>query len=234
MKSNSLTCLSLLLSIFATSCAKTSSDNVKTSGFYGSYSIRGNNQNSVNCSVQFQVGGPTGTYLDLSGSDSVTCNGNNMSRSELLGVITYSATVPYTVGGTYTVVLTRSGEAPYTSTAVLPEAITGMNPGTTTSYRKGASISPSWTASANAADAMGVTLSYSAGSTSYSHYLNDTAPENGSVGFNGSQTQVNPPVAGTWSGTIEYSRRRAGTMDPALSGVITASQNFTANISLTD
>lgn len=86
------------LTILATSCAKTESENVSTKGIYASFGLLGNNVNSVNCSVQLQVGGPTGTFLDLSSGDSITCNGSNtMLRSELAGIITYSATLPYAV-----------------------------------------------------------------------------------------------------------------------------------------
>lgn len=226
----------LLLAIcgVSISCSNTNSDNVKTSGFYVTYTVRGNNQNSVSCTATLQVGGSTGTYLDLSGGDSVTCNGNSMSRSEFLGMITYSATVPYSVGGTYTVVLNRSGETPYSSTAVLPEAIANMNPSSATSYTKGNPISPSWTSSASALDGMVVTLNYSAGGSSYSYQQNDTAPENGVVGFSSGQTQLTPAVAGPWTGSIEYSRRRTGSMAVGLSGTITASQVATVSVTLTD
>lgn len=228
-----LTLLSLV-GLLLVSCSKTESDNVKTSGFYVTYSVQGNNQNSVSCTATFQVGGSTGTYLDLSSGDTITCNGNSMSRSEFLGMITYTATVPYSVGGTYTLVLSRTGESAYSSSVVLPEAIAGMNPSSATSYTKGTGLSAAWTPSSNAADGMNVYLRYTAAGTGYYYSQNDTSPENGVVGFSSAETQLQPPVAGTWSGSIEYSRTRAGTMATELSGTITAYQEVTVSISLVD
>ncbi len=211
-------------------CSTTESDNVATKGIYATIEVAGNNANSVNCEVQLQVGGPTGTYLDLSAGDSLTCNGNTMARNEFLGIVTYTATLTYAVGATYTIEFVRAGEGTYTSTAVLPGAISGASVQEGNSIAKGQPLTALWTASTSTEDSMYVTLSYSYlnGSTtsSQSHGLNDTSPENGSMGFSAAQTQVTPPVAGNFDATLTLKRSRGGTMATGLDGSIRATQKM--------
>lgn len=217
------------------SCAKTDSSNIKTDGFYVTYRVVGNNQNSAVCTASFQVGGVTGTYIDLNAGDTVTCDGQSMSRSEFAGIVTYSANVAYQVGKTYNIVLSRAGEGDYTSSVVMPQQIVGYSPSGSTSYQKGSAINVSWTASSNAFDNMKVSLNYNTGTSSYSFYEDDTAPETGSgYGFSSLETQVNPPVAGNWSGSIKFSRFLEGSMDVALEGSVRAGQEVSVNITLTD
>lgn len=235
-KAFSLSGILLCISAILTSCSKTDSGNVKTSGFYASYSVSGNNQNSVNCSATFQVGGPTGTYLNLNDGDTVTCNGNSMSRSELAGMVSYSASVPYVAGGTYTITLTRSNESPYQSSVVLPEPIAGHSPSAAFSIQKGAALTPTWTASSSAFDSMRISLSYSGAGSSFSesHSELDTSPEDGSVGFGSADTSRSPASVGTWTGTLTYQRYRYGTVATGLDGIISASQSVSVGVSLTD
>lgn len=225
-------CFLFLISL---GCAKTDSDNVKTSGFYVTYKITGNNQNSATCNSSFQVGGVTGTYLDLSTGDSITCDGQAMSRSDFAGIVTYSANVAYQAGKTYNFVLTRANEGTYTSSAVLPSTIGGYSPSGNPSIQKGSPINLLWTASNDAFDTMDIVLRYSAGSSSYSFYRSDTFPEVGAgLGFGSSETQVSPAVAGNWLGSITFSRRRTGNMDVLLSGTVEAAQEFKVDLTLTD
>jgi len=227
-----LICLSTVLA----GCSKTDSGNVKTSGFYASYSVSGNNQNSVNCSATFQVGGSTGTYLNLNAGDSVTCNGNSMSRSELAGMISYSASVPFVSGGTYTITLSRTSETPYQSSVVLPEPITGYSPSAAFSIQKGAALTPTWNPSSSAFDSMRISLSYNGSGSSFSesHSEIDTSPEDGSVGFGSGDTSRSPASFGTWTGTLTYQRYRYGTVATGLDGIISASQSVSVGVSLTD
>jgi hypothetical protein len=222
------------ISISVMSCSNTPSDNVKTDGFYVTYKITGNNVNTATCKVTFQVGGATGTYLDLSSNDVVTCDGQSMSRSEFAGIITYSVNVAYQVGKTYNVVLTRSGEDPYNASVTLPEAITGYSPSVPTTYQKGSSIAPTWTPSSNGADAMSVSLSYSSTNGSRLSGKTDSAPENGNgVVFDASDTQMTPAVPGPWSGTITFTRNRTGNVG-TLSGSIRAEQEVSVVVNLID
>lgn len=227
--------LFICLLLIGVGCAKTESSNIKTSGFYASYRITGNNQNAAVCSVTYQVGGITGTYIDLEAGDIVTCDGQSMNRTELAGIITYSTNVAYQVGKTYNVVLTRAGEGSYTSSVVLPEEIIGYAPTNLSNFQKGSAINTTWNASSNIMHNMQVTLSYNTGNRSYSFYKYDSAPEAGSgLGFSTTETQVNPPVAGNWTSTIKFQRYLLGSMDASLEGSIRGEQEVSSNITLTD
>jgi hypothetical protein len=220
--------------VFGLGCTKTVSSNIKTSGLYASYQLVGNNQNSVSCSVSFQVGGFTGTYVSLEDGDQVTCDGNSMIKSELFGIITYSATVSFRPSGSYEITLTRPGESAYTSNVTLPTVISGYSPSTSTTITKGNAQSVSWNASANTLESMDVTLSYSVASQSYSYRQNDTYPENGTLGFSSSETQVNSTVSGTWAGQLKFSRYLDGVMADSLDGYIKAKQEVIVSVSLVD
>lgn len=228
--------IALLTSLAAAAgCAKTASENVKTSGFYVTYKVTGNNQNSAVCTASFQVGGALGTYLELSSGDNITCDGQQMSRSEYAGIVTYSTNVSYQVGKTYSLVLSRAGEGDYTSSVVLPTEIFGASPANNSSFQKGSAISVSWIASSNASEGMKIYLNYSSGSASYTYVKQDSAPEIGvGYGFGSNETQVNPPVFGTWSGAITFGRYLEGSMDAALAGSIKAVQESQISINLTD
>ena len=229
-------CVTSVAVVFAVGCSKTNSDNVKTSGFYVTYTVTGNNVGTATCTARLQVGGSTGTFLELNGGDSITCDGQSMSRSEFAGIITYSANVTYAVGKIYTVILNRSGEGSYSSTVDMPPVIAGYTPSTTNSYQKGTIINPTWTPSASGLDTMYVDLSYNYGSGSRTVLHTDTAPENGSgVSFGATDTQVTPAGApGTWTGTLRYTRSRSGQLSTSLSGAISASQEVSVAVNLTD
>lgn len=223
----------LLLGLGA--CSNTESENVKTSGFYATYTLFAEGASTATCQATFQVGGSTGTYLDLNSGDSVTCDGQSMVRSEFLGMIMYTATVTATVGKTYDVVLTRSGEPTYTSSVVLPEAVAGTTPATTTNYTKGSVINTSWTPSSNTTeDSMTVTLTYDAGEHSASASADDTAPESGTIGFGSSDTNQYSSVTGTFGGKITFKRKRVGAMASGLEGVVYSQQKLEVPVNLTD
>lgn len=216
------------------SCSKTESSYVETEGFYVSYSVVGNNQNSATCTVTFQVGGPTGTYLDLSSGDSITCDGSSMARSEFLGIVSYTANVSYRPQGQYELIFNREGEGNYISTLTLPEPITGMVPSSSQTYQKANPISVLWNTSSNSEDGMRAYLNYSAGTTSYTFSKNDTSPESGSLGFSSTETQTQIPSSGTWTGSIKLSRYLSGSMASGLSGTIVGKQETSVSIQLID
>lgn len=222
------------ISIYMLSCSKTESSNIKTSGLYASYQIVGNNQNSVNCSVSFQVGGYTGTYVSLENGDNVTCDGNSMIKSELFGIITYSATVSYRPSGSYVVTLSRPGESDYNSTVTLPTDISGYSPSSSTVVSKGNPVTITWSLSTNSYESMDATFSYTVANQSFSYRQSDTYPENGTLGFSSSETQVNPAVSGTWTGNLKYSRYLDGVMADGLEGRIRAQQEVTVSVTLVD
>lgn len=236
MRKNVLS-LVLLGGIFGLGCAKTNSDNIKTSGFYASYQVLVNatNPSVATCSASFQVEAG-GTFIDLSSNDSVTCNGQSMTRSELAGIVSYSANLTATTGATYTVVLTRAGESPYSASVTLPEPVANTSPASGTSFTKGNSLAFSWTASGNASDWMNVSTSRVTSGDSAcpsEASFDDSAPENGSGSFSSTEMSLTTNgTAGACAMKINWKRYRAGTMPSGLNGVINAVQATSASITL--
>ena len=222
------------LSLFAVACSKTTSDNVKTSGVFASYSVQAQDTNRVECLVRFQVGGGTGTSLELAGADDVTCDGRAMTKSEAFGVVTYSVSLPYRTGYDYQVQFTRPNEPAYVATASLPEPILNVSPAAPVILRKGDRLAVTWTPSLNPLDEMTAYLEFSTGSSSHLRYRNDTAPENGVLEFDAAATSLNPNVPGQWNGNVKIHRRRQGRMPYGLAGAISAEQTRSVGVTLTD
>lgn len=227
----------ILITGLGVGCAKTDSSNIKTSGFYADYTVKtsATNPSVATCSASFRVEAG-GTYIDLSSGDTVTCNGQSMSRSELFGIVTYTATLAATVGSTYTVVLTRSGEAPYSASVTLPEAVSPTSPASGASGTKGNVLSFSWATSSSSIDTMTVSSSsVTSGDTKcpVAAYFQDSAPENGVGSFSASEMSL-PATgsAGACSMNITWQRRRAGSMPSGLKGDITGVQEATRAITL--
>jgi hypothetical protein len=227
----------LAFGTFTLSCAKTDSSNVKTAAFYAEYAIKSSTANSSSavCSASFRVESG-GTFLDLNNGDRVTCNGLAMTRTELLGIVNYSVSLPATVGGTYTFILTRSGEAPYTATVTLPEIVVPTAPSVGSVFLKGNVLSVSWTPSENATDSMILSTSKVTSGDSKCPDIaafDDSAPESGVGSFTSSQMSL--PVNGA-SGAcgmdIIFQRRRAGTMPSGLKGSIFGIQESSVGITL--
>lgn len=234
IKTATLTGLILMMALATTGCSKTPSSNVKTAGIHVSFTVEGNNQNAATCEARFQVGGATGTYLDLQDGDSVTCEGKTMVREEFAGIVVYRVPVSYNPRGAYTVMFTRPKESPYVSTVLMPEPIVGMNPVGFVGYQKGRPFSVAWAPSLNTGDEMRVELSYQAGNTSTFRYKSGGRPETGGVGFGAEDTTTNPPQPGTVSGKITYHRVRNGYVPSPLSGTIQGVQTFSVPVQFTD
>jgi hypothetical protein len=219
-------CLLSGLLLFACASKKSDSSNIKTTGINANFQIVGVN-NTVSCRVIFNLEGDSSNIVDLSAGDSVTCNGTTMSKSGNY----YVASQTYTTGGTYTLVFTRSGETPYTSTVVLPEAPVITAPAQGATSTKGQALNVTWTPSSNTTDSAAITL-YTSGHFSYS--VTATAPESGSVTFGSSQTNTSPPETGGWTAEVWAVRTRQGTMASGLIGTIEATNKTVTTINLAD
>lgn len=215
-------------------CSKTPSSNVKTSGIHGSFSVVANQQGGVTCKAEFQVGGGTGTFLELDDGDTVTCQGQVMARSEFAGIVTYSVPLQPIPGGQYSVVFTRPNESPYRATVTLPEPIAGLNPTAMSSFQKGRPFQVNWTPSSNPADQMQVTLSFKTGQSYRMAFESGGHPEVGFANFSASDTSSNPPEPGTWGGDITFSRYRVGQMPTGLGGEIKGTQEVKLAVQLKD
>lgn len=218
-------------------CSKAPSTDVKTGSIVATYEVNADTATQATCTAKFQVGGSTGTFLDLGGGDSVTCNGYPMSRSEIFNIITYSATVPTPPGGLYKIVFQRPSES-YDATTTVPEQIFNASPAAGTSFQKGTSIPVSWQTAADPSVTMTaiLTYDYAAGPETRhaSYYREDTAPENGLLSFAGSDTQVSPPVPGAWAAHLTLERIRYGNMPTGLGGSINGSRRLVIPITLRD
>jgi hypothetical protein len=237
VKVNFLSALAMTM-VLVLGCAKTNSDNIKTSGFYAEYTVAvdATTNTVAKCSASFRVEAG-GTFIDLSANDTVTCNGQSMARSEIAGIVTYSTNLTATVGGIYTVVLTRSGESPYSASVTLPAAVVTSAPANNGSFSKGAPLSLAWTISSNAADAIVVTTSrVTTDSTKCPNnalYANP-APEAGIGSFTAMDMALPTATgtAGTCNMNVNWQRQRLGTMPSGLNGSIYGIQSSSVPIIL--
>ncbi len=231
--------LGILFVMLAMGCAKTSSDNIKTSGFFAHYSVdvSSANPNQATCSASYTVEDGSATHIELSGSDSVTCNGNSMSKSIVGTIVTYTAIISGVSTGTnFEIKLTRTGESPYIATVTMPEPVVGTSPANASSGTKGAVFNFAWTPSSNAGDTMYVqTIRTSGGDTNCpnSASFTDSPPENGTGSF--SAADMTLPAGGTAGACamkLQWSRSRTGVVGGGLSGRISAYQTHLVNITL--
>jgi len=228
MKGLLLTSIVLLTGLIA-ACSTTKSDNVDTDGIYAVFAVSESGA-SARGDATFYVGGSTGTVLQLSAGDSVTCNGNAMSENQdLFGkYYYYGACGSLTAGASYTFVFTRNGDngtETYTSTVVLPAAVSVSSPSNGASFTRGQTIPVNWTAGS---DTVEVSISGSgtsasgSGSTTYSRSYG-SLPDNGAYTILGADTDPDDTISGVISnGIITVSRTRSGSMASGLDGSISA------------
>lgn len=231
MKRNFLFKIFCIISVLLAGCAKTESENIKTSGFFAGYtvSVSSATPTTASCSASFTVE-EGGTYIDLSDSDTVTCNGETMVKTVLGNIVSYSKSFStVTPGATFTIVLTRSGESPYSASVTLPQAVVVTAPSSSFSQAKGAALDFSWTVSSDVGDAMYVTTErVTSGDTKcpYAASYLDSAPEAGSGTFGSSEMALpTDGTTGACSMNVNFERSRTGTMPSGLNGRIRALQS---------
>lgn len=95
-------------------CSTTTSDNVKTSGIYAIFTIENlYGKPNVTAKATLQVGGITGSYIELVGDDELFCDDKKLSVQKVPGVnmIIYTADLPKkNPGEKYVFKFKRSGE----------------------------------------------------------------------------------------------------------------------------
>lgn len=217
----------LVLAGFLTACSTTKSDNVDTAGIYAVFYVSENGANARG-DATFYVGGTTGTVLQLSAGDSITCNGNAMSENQdLFGKYYYYGNCgTLTAGATYTLVFTRNGDdgvETYSSTAVMPAAVTISSPSSGASFTRGQTIPVYWNGST---DTVEVAISGNgnaasgSGTTSYSR-SSGTVADSGAFTILGADTDPADTITGVIANAmITVTRSRSGTMASGLSGSI--------------
>jgi hypothetical protein len=226
----------VMAALIGIGCAKTESENIKTSGFYANYNINVSSATptTLSCEAYFTVEA-NGTYIDLSDSDTVTCNGQAMSKSVIGNIVTYSTNLTATVGGTYTIVLTRSGESPYSATVTLPEAVAGTTPADgSNTHAKGSQLNYTWTPSSNSADTMYMSTSRTTNGDLKcpdAALQTESSPEDGAGSFSASQMALpTGGTAGACSMGLTWRRTRTGTMPSGLNGYFRANQTKSITI----
>lgn len=93
-----LTLISIIIFIILVlyGCSSTTSDNIKTSGIYAIFTIENKyGEDTVTAKASLQVGGITGSYIELVGDDKLYCDDKELSsRKPGLGIIEYAAQLP--------------------------------------------------------------------------------------------------------------------------------------------
>lgn len=215
--------LLILSMVFLAACSKTESENVKTAGLYVSFHVEMDEYQTLHCFATFQVGGSTGTYLELTGGDDVECNGVSMHKSDVLGMVTYSTNVPANANNTYSIRFTRPGEPDYVAVTYLPADFSITAPVAESTINKTQSFEARWSASTNSKDNMNVDVSANTGGTSYYSSLTDS-PEHGLLRFDPIITDIVAPPPGTWTSKITYTRYRYFSTPSGLDGSTRASR----------
>ncbi len=202
--------LSFCFIALLTGCAKSKSEDIRTTGLYVQYhATAAENRGSVSASVTIQVGGPTGTYVDLSGSDKIFCNGQEMDRSNLFNMITYTKTLPYQSHGLYEFVLKREGEADKTARVTLPDVVDISQPQNMEASRIGDPLFVRWN---RGSDKTVIDLTKSNDGGADFHSTQD--PDIGELTIPGSQTLAKTPGLAT----LRVSRIRAGEFPAGFTG----------------
>lgn len=230
MKGFLLTSIALLTAVLS-ACSTTKSDNVDTAGIYAVFAVSEDGANARG-DATFYVGGTTGTVLQLSAGDSITCNGNTMSENQdLFGkYYYYSGCGTLTAGATYTLVFTRNGDdgvETYSSSVVMPAAVTVTSPSGGASYTRGQTIPVTWN-SGSVADTIEVAISGSgssasgSGSTTYSR-SQGSLDDDGAYTILGADTDPADTITGVISNVkISVTRTHSGSMGSGLTGQISA------------
>jgi hypothetical protein len=210
--------ISLLMILIFTSCAQTGSSDILTNSIYLSQTIVVDKDQNVTCTAVFQVGSAMGTYLELTNGDTVECNGTVMEKTELLGIVRYSANVAYVANGTYEILFERASDESYSSTVVLPNAITVTAPTDNYEYSKGSALPLAWTLSTGTK--MNMTVSYTHSGSQSASITNTQTTEVGSYNFDALTSQITED--GNVYGVVKFTRIKTGTQATDLSGVIEA------------
>lgn len=225
----------------ALSCAKSQSSAIATSEIYLQLSVEGDSANTVICYATLRVGGGTGTYLELSGEDKLTC-GDGTTEVEMtkgtdfLGIVQYRAPgLTYEVGREYTVTFTRAGAETHESTVTLPAAMQILSP-SAGNHTKNTPLTVTWTAGGG--DSVDLVLSWTSGSSSGSSGTMNSA-DDGSEAFTATHTRPldsdGEAISGPVNATVKVTREVAGTIASGVKGgTITGEQEKSVAITLVD
>ncbi|CAN5696501.1 hypothetical protein BH11MYX3_BH11MYX3_23540 [soil metagenome] len=144
-------------------CSKTDSEDLKTSGIYASITARAEGAGQTRVTAELLIGNPINlNFVELSADDELIARhagqSQTMTESQLLNIVSYSATFPTEASGeSFEVGFERGPDdvsAP-SSTASLPAPFTLAAPPATSS--RAAALTLTWSPSATA-DQMSITI----------------------------------------------------------------------------
>lgn len=224
------------LLVLASACSKSSSTSVDTSEIYLNADITGNSSNSVSCSASLHVGGLTGTYIELSGSDAIYCSDGTTEKemdanTSVIGSVTYSASgLAYSTTATYTVRLRHSG-SDYSATAQLPTALAITAPTAGATQTKNTAMTVTWTAATS--DRIRLVVDYASGTSSGSFEL-PLESDDGTAQFAASSTAIS--ITGNVASTLTGTRTISGSAMPSgiKGGTIEGHQEKSVTFTLVD
>ena len=121
-------------------CPTESSNDIATDALYVAYRIT-EVGDVVLVRAEFRVGNPLGTLLELGGGDALRVNDTALAYSDLL-IPHYEGTLM--PAESYSFVLTRPGEEPYTSTVSAPTALTITSPAPDDELSRSADFTVTW------------------------------------------------------------------------------------------
>ncbi len=226
---------------FLMGCSKTRSTAIATSEIYATYSVAGNSADQLTCSAVFQVGGGTGTYIEMDGEDTAICSNGTTEvtlnkTTDFLGIVEYSTTsLAYDAAKTYTLTFKRKAGETHAANATLPPAVVINSPAAASEQTKGAILNFTFTAATSSAIDATLSWSTSGKNGSTGHALT----ESGIGAFSATETKTldskGATVSGNISGTIKIERSLTGTFPSTLKGgIIRGRQQATRAITLVD
>jgi hypothetical protein len=237
MKSFNDVSMFALIALILSGCSSTLSENVKTAGLNARYSISSDGGNQATCDIVFSVGGGTGTVVELSGDDKVTCNGYATSswKEPVSNKIHYIAGVPAQPGGNYTVTFTRKGERPYHANVALPNLIALHSPQNGDVIKKGTAIVATWVPDSDSSSDISGVLRYDLVNGNPMMILRSSpAPDSGMMTWSASDTAMDSANMGTVQARILIMRSKVGDASPGLKTSISSTLSTQINIQLVD
>lgn len=138
-------------------CQSANSENVRTPGIAANFRVTDQNSGTVAAHVELKIGS---TYIDLSGGDTLSCDGVKLGKREgLLNEVLYDASVPRRQpGDRYVFEFRRPDFAEsHSSYAVAPDPVVISAPGNGAIVSSKSAVSVAWTAAVQGSIGISVT-----------------------------------------------------------------------------
>lgn len=236
--------LALMLTVVMAGCANAKSDAIASREIYAIMSVSGNSANRVGCHATLRVGGENGTFIDLSGEDTLVCSdGTNefpmeKNSDSITGMISYSydgEDLVYAAGGEYKIIFRRPGENHVSSTN-LPQAVSLSAPLQGSNHQKGTALPVGWN---GASGSVLVSLTHSLTSGVAPAFIMYDTEDDGSYSFSADDTRTRDAqgndITGTLSATVSVTRRAVGSLASGLKGgLMLGAEIQSAQINLVD